>query len=75
MLIKIGTHLSRHVVAYLALFFALGGTSLAAANRLAPRNSVGSPQVINGSLQTIDISRRAPGRRSGETAGHADYAD
>jgi hypothetical protein len=47
----------------LALFFALGGTSFAAANALLPRNSVGTSQVINGSLQTSDLSN-TPGRRS-----------
>jgi hypothetical protein len=39
---KIGTHMRGHFVAYLALFFALGGTSFAAVNAL-PKNSVGSP--------------------------------
>jgi predicted RNA-binding protein with TRAM domain len=46
-----------HFVAYLALFFALGGTSFAAANAL-PKNSVGSPQIKNGAIQKIDISKR-----------------
>jgi hypothetical protein len=54
---KIGTHLRGHFVAYLALFFALGGTSFAAVNAL-PKNSVGSPQIKNGSIQKIDISKR-----------------
>jgi preprotein translocase subunit Sec61beta len=52
-------HLRRHVVAYLALFVALSGTSYAAATKLAPKNSVGSPQVINGSLQKVDLSKKA----------------
>jgi hypothetical protein len=42
---------------YVALFFALGGTSIAAVNAL-PKNSVGSPQIKNGSIQKIDISKR-----------------
>jgi hypothetical protein len=39
---KIGNHMRGHFVAYLALFLALGGTSIAAVNAL-PTNSVGSP--------------------------------
>ena len=54
---KIGTHLRGHFVAYLALFFALGGTSFAAVNAL-PKNSVGSPQIKNGSIHKIDISKK-----------------
>jgi len=54
---KIASHVRGHFVAYLALFFALGGTSMAAVNAL-PRNSVGSPQIKNGSIQKVDISKR-----------------
>ena len=54
---QIGKHMRGHFVAYLALFFALGGTSFAAVNAL-PNNSVGSPQIKNGSIQKIDISKR-----------------
>src|SRR5881398_2858138 len=54
---KIASHVRGHFVAYLALFFALGGTSFAAVNAL-PRNSVGSPQIINGSIQKADIAKR-----------------
>src|SRR5216110_2420597 len=54
---KIGKHMRAHAVAYVALFFALGGTSVAAVNAL-PRNSVGSPQIKNGSIQKVDISKR-----------------
>jgi hypothetical protein len=51
----------RHHLALLALFVALGGTSVAASNALAPRNSVGSAQVINGSLAKADLAtRRSP---------------
>jgi hypothetical protein len=46
------------IVSLVALFIALGGTSYAAIT-LAPRNSVGSAQVINGSLQTLDLSKKA----------------
>lgn len=51
-------HMRIHFVAYLALFFALGGTSIAAVQAL-PKNSVGSPQIKNRSIQKIDMSRRA----------------
>jgi hypothetical protein len=53
----IARFLRQHSIALLALFVALGGTSMAAA-QLA-RNTVGSPQVINGSLQTVDLSKKA----------------
>src|SRR5436190_727769 len=52
-------HLRRNVVAYLALFVALSGTSYAASTTLLPKNSVGSAQVINRSLQKGDLSKRA----------------
>jgi hypothetical protein len=52
-------HLRRNLVAYLALFVALGSTSYAAGTKLLPRNSVGTHQVINGSLQRVDLSARA----------------
>src|SRR5690242_10876998 len=58
-------YVKRHHVALLALFFALGGTSFAAANTVLPSNSVGTKQVINGSLQTIDLSRTARGALKG----------
>lgn len=47
------------LIAVLALFVALGGTSFAAVSKLLPRNSVGSAQVINGSLQKGDLSGKA----------------
>lgn len=46
-------------MALLALFVALGGTAVAASNALVPKNSVGSAQVINGSLQKTDLSGKA----------------
>ena len=51
----------QNAIALLALFFALGGTSFAAAQALLPANSVGSRQVINNSLQLRDFkaSQRA----------------
>src|SRR2546425_808737 len=47
------------VIACLGLALALGGSSYAAVSRLLPKNSVGSAQVINGSLQTKDLSKTA----------------
>jgi hypothetical protein len=46
------------VISLIALFIALEGTSVAAVSAVA-RNSVGSPQVINGSLGTVDLSAKA----------------
>jgi hypothetical protein len=46
------------VIACIALAVSLGGTAFAAAV-LVPKNSVGSPQVINGSLQKGDLSLKA----------------
>jgi hypothetical protein len=54
---RIAGYLRRHHVALLALFLGLGGTSYAASQVLVPVNSVGSRQVINRSLRTIDLSR------------------
>ena len=59
MLGKTASYANRHHLAMLALFFALGGTSFAAGNALLPGNSVGTKQVINGSLQTNDLSKTA----------------
>jgi hypothetical protein len=59
MLGKTASYINRHHLALFALFFALGGTSFAAGNALLPGNSVGTKQVINGSLQTNDLSKTA----------------
>jgi hypothetical protein len=55
---KILGYVKRHHVGLFALFLAAGGTSYAA-TALVPVNSVGSPQVINRSLRTVDLSRGA----------------
>jgi hypothetical protein len=55
MLSSASRHLRRNLVAYLALLFALSGTSYAAATKLLPANSVGTRQVINGSLLKRDF--------------------
>jgi hypothetical protein len=52
-------YVRQHHLALLALFLALGGTSYAAAGAILPKNSVGSAQVINGSLQKLDLSTKA----------------
>src|SRR5438270_3085645 len=52
-------HVRQHLVGYLALFVALGGTSYAAVTKLLPANSVGTRQVINKSLRTADFSKGA----------------
>jgi Collagen triple helix repeat (20 copies) len=59
MLRRTASYIARHHLALLALFVALGGTSVAAGNALLPRNSVGTTQVIDASLQTNDLSLKA----------------
>jgi hypothetical protein len=65
MLKRIASYINRHHLALFALFFALGGTSFAAGKALLPGNSVGTKQVINGSLQTNDLSNKARSPRLG----------
>ena len=45
-------------ISLVALFVALGGTGYAVV-RLVPRTSVGSAQVVNGSLRKVDLSKKA----------------
>jgi hypothetical protein len=52
---KVLGHLKSNVVAYLALFVALGGTSYAAVN--LPRGSVGNSQLKNHSVTPIKLDR------------------
>jgi len=52
---RILRHLRSNPVAYLALFIALGGTSVAAVSAVLPKNSVGTLQVRNGSLLKQDF--------------------
>jgi hypothetical protein len=51
-------YVGRHHLALLAMFLALGGTSVAARNALVPRNSVASAQVVNGSLRRADLAKK-----------------
>jgi Collagen triple helix repeat (20 copies) len=67
MLRNSASYIARHHLALLALFVALGGTSVAAGNALAPRNSVGTRQVVDGSLQTNDLSSKARRALTGNT--------
>jgi hypothetical protein len=50
------SHVRHNVVAYVALFVALGGTSYAAVS--LPRGSVGSPQLKNHSITPVKESPR-----------------
>ena len=52
-------HARQNVVAYLALFIALGGTSYAAFN--LPANSVGAQQIKNNSISPIKFDRSTIG--------------
>ena len=58
-ILRADAYLRRNHLALLALFFALGGSAYAAGTALLPKNSVGSRQVINRSLQTADLSKKA----------------
>jgi hypothetical protein len=55
---KIGLHMRAHFVAYLALFFALGGTSIAASNALGP-NTVGARQLKKNAVTNPKIKNSA----------------
>jgi hypothetical protein len=57
MLRGIAAYVRRHHIALLALFFALGGTAVAASNAL-PRNSVGTAQLKAGAVTKAKIARR-----------------
>jgi hypothetical protein len=51
-------YLRRHHLALLALFVALGGTSVAATNALVPKNSVGTAQLKNGAVSKKKINKK-----------------
>ena len=67
MLRRTASYMKRHHLALFALFLALGGTSFAASNALLPRNSVGTAQVTNRSLQANDLSKNARTALKGNT--------
>ena len=52
-------HVRQNVVAYLALFVALGGTSYAAIT--IPRNSVGANQIRNHSIDPVKLNKASVG--------------
>ncbi len=52
---QVASHVRRNIVGYLALFFALTGTSYAATTSMLPQNSVGTKQVIDHSLLKVDF--------------------
>src|SRR5262249_25586865 len=73
MVASVTRHLRRNLVAYVALLFALSGTSYAAATALLPANSVGTRQVINHSLLNQDFkSGQLPGGPQGPGGGQGD---
>ena len=53
---RIRSHIRTNVVAYLALFVALGGTGYAATS--LPANSVGANQIRNGVIQRVKFDSR-----------------
>jgi hypothetical protein len=57
-MLKVVRHLRANVIAYLALFVALGGTSFAATTTLK-KNSVGSKQIQTGAVHASDIASNA----------------
>lgn len=55
MFVSVFRHLRGNLVAYVALLFALAGTSYAAGTAVLPANSVGTKQVIDHSLLSKDF--------------------
>jgi hypothetical protein len=62
-------YLRRHHLALLALFVALGGSSMAATNALLPRHSVGTPQLKNRAVTKAKIANNSVG--SGKIIDHS----
>ena len=65
MLSRLGTYLRQHHLALIALFLALGGTSMAATKILVPRNSVGTPQLKKGAVTKDKIAKSTLARLKG----------
>lgn len=57
MLATLTRHLRRHVVGYLALFVALGGTSYAATQ--LPKDSVGTRQLKSNAVRSAEVENRS----------------
>jgi hypothetical protein len=53
------THMRRHLIAYVALFFALGGSSFAAVQAALPKNSVGTRQLKRSAVTAAKIKNGA----------------
>jgi hypothetical protein len=63
-LTKIRTYLANHHLALVALFFAVGGTSIATAGALLPKNSVGTAQLKNGAVVGSKVKDESvPGKK------------
>ena len=52
---RIAEHIRSNVVGYVAVFIALSGTAYAVDGPLPGQNQVGSEDIINGEVQTLDI--------------------
>ncbi len=61
---RFAAYLRQHHLALLALFLALGGSSMAATNALLPKHSVGTKQLKNGAVTKQKIANKSVG--SGE---------
>ena len=58
-MLAIATYMRRHHLAVIALFVALGGTSVAAGNVLLPKNSVGAKQLKKSAVTNVKIAKGA----------------
>jgi hypothetical protein len=65
MLGSVARYVRRHHVALLALFMALGGTSVAATSALLPKNSVGTAQLRNGAVTKKKVATKTFGSLKG----------
>jgi hypothetical protein len=59
MLTMVAGHLRRNLVAYIALFFGLAGTSFGAAKMIVPPNSVGTRQLKKNAVTAKKLHRNA----------------
>ena len=63
------SHLRRHIVGYLALFIALGGTSYAAVS--LPKNSVGTKQIKNSAVTGAKVKNNSLSQKDLSAAARA----
>ncbi len=69
MLRAIASYMRRHHLALLALFVALGGTSMAAGNAFLPKNSVGTKQLKKNAVTAVKIKNaNVTGAKLGKNA-------